>query len=173
MNALHSHRGFTLIETIVYIAIFVTVSIASVSLLFSLQELTTQYRVKQALLVSGSAVLERTLLEVREAWSVVESESILASTTAAVLTLEIAAVSGTTTAQIEWVGDVVQLVLPTGTQQLQRDDVRVDAVTFSAYEANGVEFVRVQLTVSATQRGYTESLTLQGGAIIRGSYVSS
>lgn len=174
INGTHiKQRGFTLIETIVYLAIFVTVTAASITLLLSLQELTNQYRVKQALLTSGSAIMERTLLEAREARAVVVAESVLASSTAGVLALEVATETATDTVQIIHNGTAVRLLEPAGMQDLHASDVTVDAFTVFAYETGttGTQLVRVQLEVSATRRGYTESLTLQGGAIIRGSYV--
>lgn len=165
--------GFTVIELLVYLAIFITVTIASVLLLFSLQDLYGQYQVKQDLLLTGSGIMERVLLEIREGERVIVAESAFATSTAGVLAIEtFAQGSGTSTTYIEYESGVVSARDADGTVSLTRPGSVVDGLTFYHYEANGVDLVRLVVTMTASRNTYTESLTLQGAAIIRGSYVS-
>lgn len=166
--------GFTVIELLVYLAIFTAVSVASISLLLSLQELYGQYLVKQDLLLTGSGIMERVLLEVREGSGVNIGESAFATSTAGVLAIEtFEQGSGTSTTYIEYDSGTVSVRDTAGVVSLMRPGSVVDGLTFYHYEANGIDLVRIAVTVTASRGSYTESMTLQGAAIIRGSYVSS
>ena len=60
-------RGFTLVEMLVYLAIFTIITTASVAFLISLDKLIGQYEVETALYRSGSNVMEQIILGARQA----------------------------------------------------------------------------------------------------------
>lgn len=169
-------RGFTIIELLVYLAIFVTVTAGSISLLFALEDVYQQYVVKQTLMESGTAIMERVLYEVREANQVLVGDSVLATatTTAGVLTLSVD--SDVSTSSVNSIRhEAGQLLIESGgaVAQLHDDTVTIAAARWYVYEQDGVQFVRLSLDLTAEQAGYAESLTLESGAIIRQTYVSS
>lgn len=172
MRRITSQSGATVVEILVYLFMFILLSGASLTLLFSLDGLFTQYRAKQLLLTSGTALMERVLTEVRGADTLLLPGSVVGSSTAAVLTLEHEGVSrqiawNTTTNQVEWREGGVYGGL------LHSEAVTINNMRFDHYEVNERELVRVVVELGVTIDGYTEALNLEGGAIIRGSYVQS
>jgi hypothetical protein len=129
-----------------------------------------QHQLKQELLVSGTTAMERILLGVREADSVVLADSILASTTAG--RLRLAERSGDTI-DFELINGKLDLAINGVSQgDLVGENTTVERVIFYRYEANGVELVRVILEMSAAIGQVSSDWTLEGGAIVRGTYAN-
>jgi len=163
-------QGFSLVEVLVYIFIFTLVSAGALGLLFSLNDLFVQYKLKQSLFSSGTAMMERLLLEVRESDSLVIAQSQLASSTAGVITLE----KYTNLTKVEKVGDELYLSFNDVLEgSLHASDVEIIGATFYHYEYGGVEMVRIRLDLRATAGSQVEEWSVTGGAIIRGSYAST
>lgn len=159
--------GFTLVEWIVYIAVFFLISGSALGLIFSLNDLLIQYTTRQSLLSSGSMIMERVLLEVREADSVVLSESTFASSTAAVLTL----VKDLKTIRIEKKGNYFELYEDNSLiGNLNESQVEVVSGTFYRYETNGKELIRLRLNLRSSLAGQSEIWSIYGAAIVRDSY---
>lgn len=163
-------RGATLVELLVYLFLFALLTTGSLTLLFSLSDLFDQYRAKQLVFVSGTALVERVLTEVREADAVSLGDSIVGSSTAARLSLTKGVDSlvferaTTTAAAVVWDnGQYAGL--------LHSEAVTVTDMRFYLYQEGNIDLVRVVVTVVATVDDYTETLTLSGGAIVRESYV--
>ena len=136
-------------------------------MLFSLNDLFVQYKLKQALLTSGTTAMERLLLEIRESDSVMIANSVFASSTAGVLVLD----KGTDTIKIDVEAGNLGLYqnnLLEGV--LHPEEVDVIGSTYYYYEQGGVTLIRVRLDLSATAGSETETWSLTGGAIIRSSY---
>jgi type II secretory pathway pseudopilin PulG len=174
MKKLFSTRrkaGFTLVEALVYIFIFLLISIGAIGLLFSLDDLFVQYKLKQALLASGNSMMERVLLESREAESVVLADSILASSTSGILSLD----RDGETLRFEQNGSQLEFYRGGNLETVLGGElIEVVGVTFYHYEtAEGVELVRVKLELRAVLADWTEEWELNGGVILRGSYGSS
>jgi len=162
-----SNSGFTLVETLVYLFIFILISSGAIGLLFSLNDLFVQYKLKQALLASGTTAMERILLEIREADSVTIADSVFASSTAGVLVLD----KGTDTIKIDteagslgiYKNNILEGVL-------HSDEIEVTGSTYYYYEQDGMVLIRVRLDLSSTVGVQTEDWSLTGGTIIRSSY---
>jgi type II secretory pathway pseudopilin PulG len=160
--------GFSLVEVLIYLAIFLMVTTASVAFMFSLDELVDQYRLETILYRSGTGVLEQVLLAIRQADQVnlvntVEDDSLLGK-----LTVESAATSTT----FELVAGALDLTInsiPYG--DLTSEQVTVDGFTVYYYPLpGGQEFVRVKLDLTGTLDGaVSKSVSLYGGAIVRGA----
>lgn len=162
--------GFTLIEILVYISIFMLVSGGALSLLFSLDDLFVQYKLKQNLLSSGTAMMERLLVEIRESDSFVSADSLTASSTAGKISLD----KGVETIKILKNGNNLELYRDGNLESvINNSNVEVLGATFYHYEQNGVELVRVKLDLRSSLESQTEDWSLSGGAIIRGSYENS
>lgn len=160
-------QGFTIVEWLVYVFVFFLISGGAMGLLFSLNTLFIQHQVRQVVLESSTAILERTLLEVREADSVLLAQSTLASTTAGMLTLT----NNATTTKIQKNGNNLELYKNGVFESLlHTSEVRVIRSSFYQYESNGVELVRVVLEVESSIGGFSESWTISGSAILRGTY---
>lgn len=169
MNWKNNKKGFTLVEMLVYISIFILVSGAAIGLLFSLNDLFVQYKLKQNLLSTGTTVMERLLIEVREADSVIVADSTLSSTTAGVLVLD----KGTNTVKIIKNGNQLDIYEDNiFSSHLNDSDVEVTGATFYHYIKDGKELVRFRLDLRSVSGSQSEDWTITSGAIIRGSYAN-
>lgn len=158
--------GFTLIETLVYVFIFVLLTTGALSLIFSLEELFSEYRLKEELLNSGTMTMERILLEVREADSVSLAGSALATSTG-VLTLN---KGGDIIKFSRSSGDLVMLENGATTTSFVNGNVTLMSDTYYHYVTGEVELVSVVLHLRATIAGEIEDWEIRGSAILRGSY---
>lgn len=158
--------GFTLIEMLIYLAIFMVVTTASVTLLLSLDDFIDQYRLETRLYRSGTNVMEQVLLAARQADSVDVINTIEDSPSTGKLTVESAA---TTTAFTFDSGDIELEINGTEYGAMTSSAVTVDSFTVYYYDSGESEFVRVRLELSTASNGSSKSLTLYGGTVIRGS----
>jgi type II secretory pathway pseudopilin PulG len=155
--------GFTLVEVLIYIFVFVLISGSSLGVLFSLSDLFTQYKIRQALLATGTSAMERMVLEIREADSVT-------STAAGELTLT----NNADTIFFQKNGSQLDLY-KNGVLQgtLNTSTVEVISVSFHSYLLNQVELVRIQLVLRSIVGTQSEDWTINSGVILRGSYDKS
>lgn len=160
--------GFSLVEVLVYIAIFTIVSVASVGFLFSLEDLIGQYRLETALYRSGSSIMEQVLLAVRQADTVDSLNTVEDSPTTGKLTVENVSTSTTFTLDA---GSLKLSINGDDFGDLTSDDVTVNGFTVYYYPTvNDHQFVRVKLSVTATLNGsLSKSATFYGGAVVRGA----
>ncbi|USN87369.1 MAG: prepilin-type N-terminal cleavage/methylation domain-containing protein [Candidatus Nomurabacteria bacterium] len=166
----NNKAGFTLIESLVYIFIFVLISGGAIGLLFSLNDLLLQYKLKQELLASGTAAIERILIEARQADTLTLAGSVLASSTAGVIILT----QDANSTKIMKNGTQLELY-KNGVLESTLTTANVDVVgsTFYHYTLNNKELIRVRLDLEANIGNQTETWSVSGGAIIRGSYAST
>lgn len=160
--------GFTLVEVVVYLGIFSFISVASLSLLFSVHGLFMQYQVRQDLFVTSTTVLERLLLEVREADTVQASDSTFATTSSRLVLADTDANEVTFARS----GDTLEFTDSTGTTiPLHDSGVRVESFLVRYYEEAERGYVAVTLDLAAEEQQYQETFSLTGGAVVRGMYV--
>lgn len=157
--------GFTLVEVLIYLAILVLVATGAVTFLLSLDELIDQYTIETALYRSGTSVLERVLVEVRQANELDTVNTVINDPDTGVLSLNN---DGVNTRFIKS-GDELQ-IMREGVNEgnLMSEEVTVNGFTVYQYDLGDGTLVRVRLTMSATVDGVTKDLTLYGGGIIRG-----
>jgi len=166
----NNNAGFTLVEGLVYIFMFVILSTGALTLLFSLSDLFVQYELKQDVLSSGTTAMERMLLEIRESDEVTLSGSIIASSTAGVLILE----NGTSTVRIEKNGNKLEIYKEGVFESvLHTSTVEVPELTFYHYVKDEVELVRIHIKLQSSSGSLTEELDITSGAVIRGSYAAN
>ena len=164
--SISNSRGFTLVEVVTYIALFLFITVGSLSMVLSGQKLLAQYQVKQQLFVTSTTVMEQLLVEVRQAEAVIEAESVFATSTSQ---LSLQTASGTKAFSL--VDGRLQLQEADGSVlELHSDTVTTTGFTVQYHVGGGSDLVRIGLEFSATGVDYTEQYQLQSGAVIRGTY---
>lgn len=159
-------RGFSLVEVLVYLSLFVILVTASVGVVFSLNTLVERYKAETALYRSGTQVLEHALLSIRQGDQINLFSTIQASPATGRITIA----NPSTTTVISRVGNDLQLEINgTNYGSLLPDIVTVDGFTVYHYPRAEGEFVRVIIELSATIDGTTRTETFYGGAVVRGS----
>lgn len=166
MDKYHKQLGFSLIEMLIYIALLTVMSVASVSFMLSLQDMFSHYRVQQSLFSAGTITMERILTEIRTGDSVVLANTTLDDGVNGVL--EIAGDEITTFTLSS--GEIIVEVDGVEEGSLTPDLVTVDSFTVHHYPNTVGEMVRVILVMTATVDGYSDTYTLYGGGVVRGSY---
>lgn len=159
-------KGFTLIEMLVYLAIFMIVASASVSFLLSLNKFVAQYVVETELYRSNTNTMEQILLSLRQADIFNGTDSVLNDGANGALAIN----SGATTTVFARNGSDLNLSI-NGIEygNLLADSVSITDFTVYEYDLARGQFIRVRLTLSATINGVTKSTTVYGGAVIRGA----
>lgn len=165
-NTLHTQRGFSLVEMLVYVAILMIVSSGALSLLFSLTDQINTGRAERIVSHSAEVTLERMLGDIRGSVAVNLFSSTLESTPG-VLTVETAATSTQFSVSS---GAIVVEENGTIIGPLTDDRVTVDSLIFYRYDNSVTEMVRVAMTLSATVGEATVTRNFEAGAVLRGSY---
>lgn len=158
--------GFTLVEMLVYLAIFMAVSTASIGLMISLSDFINQYQIETVLYRSGSNVMEQVMLGLRQADQVDLLNTNLNDPALGRLTLE----QGASTTEFVLTGGALNMSVD-GVQlgTLLSNNVVVDGFTVFHYPSSRGDLVRVKLQLTATIDSQVKSITLYDGAVVRGS----
>lgn len=160
-----SRAGFTLIEVLVYLGIFMVVSTGTIMLLISLDTIIDQYQVDTALYRSGTNVLEQVVAEVRQADQFDAGSSVVNDSTLGKLVVHN---GGVTTEFVRSGTSLERIVDGVSLGTMLSEGVSVTEFTVYTYDTAIGVFVRVRLGLSATIGGTTKTITLYDGAIIRG-----
>lgn len=160
-----SQRGFTLVESLVYVAIVVVVVAASVSVLLSLGGIVQQYQAEQALLRSNTSVLERVVMDIRAAESVHTAASTF-DDPAGVLVLTLP--SGQVTYQV--IDGVVARQSASGTEELHGTGVSIEAFTVSMISSGRSDLVLLDIDSAVATNQGTSTRSYTAGAVTRASY---
>lgn len=159
-----SQLGLTIVEFVVYIAVLVIVMVASVSYLFSIQGILTEYQLETQLYRSGTASMEQIVLTLRQADSFDAIDSVTASANGVLV------VENASTTQFARVGNELQLEIDgVSYGDITGEGVLVDGFTVYRYRTTAGEFVRVVLELRATEGASTRSETFYGGSVLRGA----
>ena len=161
-----SSKGFSMVEILVYLAIFLVVSTASVTFLISLNEFVDQYKVETVLYRSGTSVMEQIILGARQADNVDLVNTTEDDPTNGKLTVEHGASSTSFTLNA---GTLELTIDGNNLGDMTTSNVTVDDFTVYYYPLTVGEFVRVRLSLSATVGSITKSITLYGGSTVRGA----
>jgi type II secretory pathway pseudopilin PulG len=167
MNIQKKQSGFTLVEMLVYLAIFMIVSVASVGFMLSLNNFINQYQVETTLYRSGTNIMEQVLLAIRQAEAVDLLNTTEDDPTAGALTL----VNAATTTAFTFDGSVLAMSINgVDLGDVTTSSVTVESFTVYHYPLSIGEFVRVRLVLIGTIDGaFSKQITLYGGAKIRGA----
>lgn len=159
-------KGFTLIETLVYIAVLVLIGIAIVMTYLSLDAVLLRNEVERELTSTAEFTLERMLREIREADSIDAGLSTLGSSPGR-LTLE--TTSTTTTFSVSG-GRVYVSVNGTSVGPLTPSNVTVQSLIFRRYQSADTLMIRIGLSLRTQNKFATTVRTYYTSAVLRGTY---
>jgi type II secretory pathway pseudopilin PulG len=166
MSWRNKQRGFTLIEMLVYLGIFMLVSTASVTFLLSLDDFIDQYKVETALYRSGTNIMEQIVVELRQSDQYDSLNSIIENPDTGVLAIQ----NGASSTVFTKTGDDIALTKGgVSYGNLNSDNASVTAFTVYRYVTAVGTLVRVHVRLSATVDETTKVVDLYGGAVIRGA----
>jgi prepilin-type N-terminal cleavage/methylation domain-containing protein len=161
----HQQKGFTLVEVLVYMAIFVMFTTAATYLLITLNDVVDRYRVNTLLYRSGSSAVEHMVAELRQANQFNAAGSVV--NTSATGTLSV--INDSTTTTFTKSGDELLLSINSVNYgNLVDESVEVDGFTVYRYTTTVGTLIRLKLELTATVGSSTKSMTLYGGSVIRG-----
>lgn len=158
--------GFTLVEMLVYLAIFTMVSTASVLFLFSLTDFVSQYRIETALYRSGTNVMEQVMVGLRQADTIDLLNTTLNDPLLGELTV---GHDASTTAFAISAGALELTVDGVPLENMLSSGVTAQGFTITHYPLAVGELVRVKLELTAAINGVSKSIILYDAAVIRGS----
>lgn len=158
--------GFSLVEVLVYLAIFMMIVTSSVGFLFSLDKLLDVYRAETMLYRTSTQVFELAALTIRQGDQFDSFASIQSSPTTGRMVIANTA----TSTSIAKVGDDLLLELNgTSYGSLLPREVTVTGFTVVHYPQAVGEFVRLELELTATVDDVVRSETFYTGAVVRGA----
>jgi len=159
--------GFTLVEMLVYIAIFMVISVSSVSLLLSIDDFIDQYRLETMLYRSSTNTMEQVMLAIRQANQIDLINTIQDDP----LNGRLVVLNEATTTSITFNGgELILEINSVDYGDVTLGGVVVDDFTVYHYDLAVGNLVRVRLSLTATLNdGSTKSMTFYGGGIIRGA----
>lgn len=172
-HSVSSRRGFSLIESIIYVSILAVILVVIVNTILISIRAFSEARVTQKITAEGRTAMERMLRSVRLAHTIDTANSILATTTG---TLALTTVTSP--------ADATEITrtysLSSGTVMLQdailprplTSGVEITELAFYAVSNTSTtsEAVRIQMRVRDTVGRFTDEKTFYGTATLRGSY---
>jgi Tfp pilus assembly protein PilW len=168
-----SAKGFTLVETLVYLALFVLIIGALVNCVVILGNSYRNVQSVQAIESSAIASMDRIIREARESTSIDTVNSTFGVSSNPVLALNSVNASGTAVA--------IKFSLSGGRIRLSENsvdlgpltaaDVEVSSLVFRQYTTSNSSAIKVEMTLSsASTSGMYFSKNFYGTAVLRGSY---
>lgn len=158
-------RGFTLVEMLVYVSLLVVISTAAVGSLISMSDSFQQQKARQLVTRNATVIIERLLTDIRSAGDVDQLNSVFINNPG-VLTL----LHSTTTTEYAVSSGVLEVSVDGASSAVSDSSVSIDTLRFYVYDNMATEFVRVELTLSATAGSVTHTQSFNAGAVLRGSY---
>jgi Tfp pilus assembly protein PilW len=165
----NKRKGFSLIEMLIYIAILILVLIVLIQVMMSFS--TNYKKVSTLRLIDRSATetLERITRDIRNASSVTLASSVLGAHPGE-LTI-VASQSSVSTTTRFYIGSGTVRVDVNGTYigPLSTDTVTVDNLVFKVLTTSASTAVKIDMTLSASYNGVSESKDYSSTIILKGS----
>ena len=170
-NLLHTHRGFTLVEMVVYTAMLVVILLIIVSFIVSFGK---AYNVlKSTIHINNSAIVsfERMVREIRLASNVDTAASIL-DTHPGRLALTTTDASGAPITLEFYINSGALMLRQEGVDvgPLTRSDVTITNLVFRSFSNGRSEAVKVEVTLESVVADTTKVKNFYGSAVLRESY---
>lgn len=150
MQKTNYSKGYSVIELVVYITLFVLISVVVIQSLIFVMKTYANARSFRTLQQNGELVMERITREVRQASSISVASSVFGSSPGTLT------VSGTDTVGVPYtdifsvVSGAVQLSVNGVTSNLSSSEVTVSNLTFWNITTTSSEAVRIQLSLTTT-----------------------
>ncbi|HWC57511.1 MAG TPA: hypothetical protein VG621_00965 [Candidatus Paceibacterota bacterium] len=168
MTASRRHNGYSLIELVVYIALFILLSLVLIQALVSVMRTYATGARYRALEDNGELVMERITRELRNGSTATTSTC---PTTATTITLASTDASGGTHTTIFGLsGGNVTLATDGGSAQaISTSDVTASTLTFCSFTTAVGTGVRVHLVLATTRGTSTTSAAFSSTILLRGT----
>jgi len=164
-------KGFTLIETLIYVSILVVVAVFVVNALLSLADVSRHLAVSQSLNRSASLSLERMVRDIREAKNINLAESTFNTSPG---TLEVVVPDGAGEKTVHF------SVSNGGALAVSEDGAFVGNTTRGSTEVTNLIFrqasngtstvIKIEMSLESVFKDVTKSASFYGSAVVRGSY---
>jgi Tfp pilus assembly protein PilW len=159
-------RGFSLVEVLVYMAVFVVVAGAMVTTFLSFDTVFLRNRTERVLTHEARASLEYISRAIKQADSINAGLSAFDTSPGA-----LALIDGATTTRLYVSGGVLMLsVNGSDVGPLTSDAVTIEDITFNHQSGTVSDFVRVGLTLSTSNKAASTTKTFYTSGVLRGSY---
>lgn len=164
-------RGFTLVEMIVYIALLSVLSVVVINAVVTTTKTFADFRMTRSINESATTVVERMTRDIRMAYDIDQSESILSAHPGR-LVLKTTDASGDATTTEFYIdnGRVRVTEGATDIGYLSGNNVTVDLLVFDFVSNAHTSAVTIRLQLSATQGSLSKTETFYTTTILRGSY---
>lgn len=169
--SIFNRQGFTLTETIVYIAIFSVLSLITLQAMFAVTRAFTDLRVSRDLNSSGTALLERMSRDIRGAYDIDTAQSTL-GTSPGRLMLNTKDSSGVATTVEFYVENNIVKVKEGGVAQgpLMTSSTHITSFIVRQISGTNTKAVKVEVAMSASRGDITRTRSFYTTATLRGTY---
>ena len=170
---MNTHRnkkesGFTLVEAIIYVALFVRLSTLLVDSLVMLSKGYNDVRVNRDLLDSANVSVERMTRDIRGATSWVSGGSSVFGANPGKLTIKN---SDNTTETFQLVSGAVQFTDSTGyVSNLTSNEVSVTSLIFANISTANGSAIKIDMTMSSLRYSPSKIISISDTIALRGSY---
>ena len=170
-NLLHTKRGFTLIEMIIYISVLTVILVLIVSFIISFGRaynvLRTTIRINNSAIVS----FERVIREIRQANDVDTAASTLGTHPGRLVLTTTDASSAPITLEF-YINSSELMLRQDGVDvgSLTRSDVTVTNLVFRLSDNGTSKAVKIEMTLESIVASTTKIKNFYGSAVLRGSY---
>lgn len=167
MNYRSKQSGYSLIEAIIYLAIFVVLSCVLIDALVVMGKSYTQTRINRDLVESANTSMERMSRDIRLATGIVVSSSTLGSSPG-VLKINM---STSTTEIFQLSSNAVSFTDTSGSStNLTNSNVSVDSLIFREITTSQGYAIKIEMTLHSLQSISAKSMTLSDTIALRGTY---
>lgn len=168
-----NNKGFTLVESLVYIGLFALITLIVVQILFSEIQAWGHARAERNAVDAGRFAIERLTQEIRLASSVNSSTSMF-GTHPGVLALNTYQTPTSTSASaltIDLDGSELTLARDAASPaSITGEHARISNLVFRHLTASSTEAIRIELTIESGNGRYEKEKTFTTVAVLRGDY---
>lgn len=164
-------KGYSLVEIIVYLAIFTTMSVVVINSFITILNSFKETRTNRDLLESGSTVMERISREIRQAKNIDVTNSTLSSSPGV---LQLNSTDSVGTAQ------VIKFSITSGALNIYKDgtltgnllgqNITVTSLIFRRIVTTNGEAVKIEMTLQDNNSKSLKTINLYNTIILRGGY---
>lgn len=170
--SLSQSSGFTIIEILLYCALFITISAMLIGSLLGMMRGYNGTRINNDLLDSGQVAMERMTREIRGAVSVNTGSSTFATSPGVLVLNSLDSGGSAKTVRFGLSSGVLQITDSTdGTaRDLTGSKITVTSLVFRNVVTTNDTAVRVEMTLQSNRSGTGKSITLYNTIVLRGGY---
>ncbi|QQG42782.1 MAG: type II secretion system protein [Candidatus Giovannonibacteria bacterium] len=154
-------RGYTILETVVYIGILAVIAVLALGAILSVYQSFAKTQIERKLALSGDVALETMVKELRAATTTSPAGVFGASPGALQLGPKRFFISGSTLQVKDGAGSL---------ENLTASDVTVSALIFYKTASTNSEIVKIEMALQAGSGIFSKTKNFYGSAVLRGNY---